>query len=96
MNSCEFAVMLTTSPAEAKLSSVRDAEDRPGTVKGRAAEGWVAFEFVPSYPLTLLIKADGYDEAETSIPEAAIRLLQPFFAGDRLQEQLPAICREAQ
>ncbi len=29
------------------------------------------------------------------IPEAATRLLQPFFAGDRLQDALPAICREA-
>lgn len=38
--------------------------------------------------------AQPWDEP-LSIPEAAIRLLQPFFAGDRLQEQLPAICREA-
>lgn len=29
------------------------------------------------------------------IPEAAIRLLQPFFAGDALESELPAICREA-
>ncbi|MCK7593428.1 threonine synthase [Pseudomarimonas salicorniae] len=29
------------------------------------------------------------------IPEAAIRLLGPFFEGDALQDALPAICREA-
>jgi hypothetical protein len=69
----QFAVMLSTSPADAVLSGVRDAENRGGVVSGRASEGKVAFEFVPAYPLTLLIKADGYDELETSIPEAAIR-----------------------
>jgi tRNA A-37 threonylcarbamoyl transferase component Bud32 len=69
----QFAVMLSTSPADAMLSGVRDAEDRSGVVSGRAAEGKVAFEFAPTFPLTLLIEADGYEELERSIPEAAIR-----------------------
>lgn len=69
----QFAVMLSTSPADAVLSGVRDAEDRSGVASGGASEGKVAFEFDPTYPLTLLINADGYEELETSIPEAAIR-----------------------
>jgi len=69
----QFSVMLTTSPADALLSGVRDAEDRSGVASGRASEGKVAFEFVPTYPLTLLVEADGYAELETSIPKAAIR-----------------------
>lgn len=42
-----------------------------------------------SWPATLR-----WDEP-LPIPDAAIRLLQPFFAGDALEAELPAICREA-
>lgn len=38
--------------------------------------------------------AQTWDEP-LSIPEAAIKLLQPFFAGDALEPHLAAICREA-
>lgn len=39
-------------------------------------------------------EAQRWDEP-LSIPDAAIKLLQPFFAGDALEPHLAAICREA-
>lgn len=57
--------------------------------RGLAPEGGL---YVPEQFPTIDQTAFG---ADTSLPEVATRLLAPFFAGDALQAELGAICRES-
>jgi threonine synthase len=56
--------------------------------QGAAADGGLFMpEQLPSLPAAL--------DPETAIAEFAAEFLKPFFAGDALEPELPAICREA-
>ena len=64
-------------------------------IKGLAPDGGL---YVPEY-LPALEGAGGYggtgNDATLSYPELASKVLAPFFEGDRLQDELPALCRSA-